>query len=518
MRPVMRELRTIGLWLEAPGSAFNPSEGIARVVCVILKELKKSGVQLVIALPKSAIPSFRNTCSDLDCEEILNARIVFVNDESFFVTLVTKAITRAKKLLFPLKTKVPSGMGIVSRRLGLAVCRKTALAALPVRTRVFLVSLRSDIRNRFRQCYQKLKTFSSVGANKIENAKEEAKWQTTLCELANREVDVDCWWVPNSVWHHAAGLDKAVITSVWDFVQLEYPEGFDVEGLEIRIKSLLEKSSATVSMSEYVREKHVVSGMSFPSFRSFSVNIPPSVFKGFHLKPTMSRQQACMEIEKYCAHRFSSSAAYHPYLVDFPFSSVDFIFAASNIRPYKNYLRLIQAFEYIVRRERRNLKLVVTGDLRSQPEVWNYLVQSGLTIDVVSLPRVPTSLLQCLFRGAKLTVMPSLFEGGFPLNFCESLAQETPIAMSAIPTVRELIPSGHFLDKTIFNPKSVSDMVKTILWCLDNSDEALKLQKTFFEDLKKNNWELAAKRYVDVFRFALENSKASSRVEKTILE
>jgi len=324
-------------------------------------------------------------------------------------------------------------------------------------------------------------------------------WRKNLAKIANSSSEVDVWWSPNPTWQGAVRLDGPLVTSVWDLVYLEHPESFDVGTIDSIVQKVLSRSSATISMSNYVREKHVVQGMKVPSDKAYAVQIPPVQSVPY----AGNRLQALREIEAYCNERFASPNEYNRYVVDFPFTEVDYIFAASNIRPYKNYVRLAQAFEHLVRRKRMNLKLVVTGSLSSDPALWSYLVKNGLTVDVISVPNLPSDMLARFFKGARLSVMPSLFEGGFPLTFSESVLEGVPMALSAIPTVRELIPIGAApINKTIFDPTSVTDMIRVMDWCLSNRDEALLLQQEFAKQLLLNTWESAAQKYLDVFTLA----------------
>ena len=60
-----------------------------------------------------------------------------------------------------------------------------------------------------------------------------------------------------------------------------------------------------------------------------------------------------------------------------------YMLVSSQVRPYKNYKRLLKAFDAVLRRHRRNIKLVVTGDLNSNEDLLLFLQERGLVFDVI---------------------------------------------------------------------------------------------------------------------------------------
>ena len=57
----------------------------------------------------------------------------------------------------------------------------------------------------------------------------------------------------------------------------------------------------------------------------------------------------------------------------------------------------------------------------------DHLVRAHLQTDVISVPGLPSDVHAAFFQLARLTVVPTMFEGGFPFPFCESLSVGTPV-------------------------------------------------------------------------------------------
>jgi glycosyltransferase involved in cell wall biosynthesis len=500
----MATIRTLGIWIETVGPEFNRTEGISRVATFLMEEFLRQGVSLMVACPTETVSHIHGTAADLG---------VLFGDGIRFVSV------RARDPL-PLRASRFLDRRITMARQDLELKRRQVFVQrLPLRKAHGL------LRTLRRRDWQKAADDVVVGGRVlarlvlklvagmiggplylaarpvIVRAWKGRDWRKHLA-MAASQVNVDCWWVANPTWIGARHLSaRNVVTSVWDLVHLESGEGFPPPDAQARVLEVLAGTSATVSMSEYVRSAHVVRGSGFPAQRAFAVPIP-LIEVGDPRGAPGSRTEALELVERYCCERFSSKASYDRYLCDFPFSRIDYILAASNIRPYKNYLRLVQAFERLIRRARRNLKLVVTGDLQSDPELWNYVVGSGLTVDVLSIRDVPSPILKVFFQGARIAVMPSLFEGGFPLTFSESVRMGTPIAMARIPTVTELVGPADPAAATLFDPLDVGDITRVLEWCLDHREEALAAQQPVYRQIRNRTWPLAARRYLEIFDLA----------------
>jgi glycosyltransferase involved in cell wall biosynthesis len=124
-------------------------------------------------------------------------------------------------------------------------------------------------------------------------------------------------------------------------------------------------------------------------------------------------------------------------------------------------------------------------------------VDLGIAAKVIALPGLPSDVHAALFLLARLTIVPTFFEGGFPFPFCESLSLGVPVVMSAIPVTRDVIPASlHPL--VLFDPYSVDEMAQRMDWALDHRDELLSLELPVDRALRRRTWDDVAAEYVDV--------------------
>ena len=216
-------------------------------------------------------------------------------------------------------------------------------------------------------------------------------------------------------------------------------------------------------------------------------------------------------IHLYCRLKHSQSTwtsrLPHGYVCDFPFDEVPYLFVSSQIRPNKNFFNLLKAYEFVLRRRYRNLKLVITGDLIAEGLGLKGLIhERGLDLDVVSLPNIPLDVHAAFYHLATLTIVPTLFEGGFPFQFSESMSVGTPVVMSDIAATRELLPDN-LVERMLFDPTDPHSMAARIEWALDNCAALFDLQKPFYEDMQTRTWDKVANEYLEVFREVAAGSR-----------
>jgi glycosyltransferase involved in cell wall biosynthesis len=179
-----------------------------------------------------------------------------------------------------------------------------------------------------------------------------------------------------------------------------------------------------------------------------------------------------------------------------------YLFYPTQVRPYKNVNILIESLS-ILRDRNIDIDLVLTGKPTDVSTVESSINRHKLNERVISLPTVKENELFSLYRYAAVATIPTLFEGGFPLQAMEALYIGTPLVLSDIPVVRERI---EFCGMTVencglelFDPNSPLECADAIQKVLVNREKALASQMNFKEKFLTYTWKDAAAKYYQLF-------------------
>jgi hypothetical protein len=129
----------------------------------------------------------------------------------------------------------------------------------------------------------------------------------------------------------------------------------------------------------------------------------------------------------------------------------------------------------------------------------DFINEHHLNSDVLSVYGLPRRVHAAYYACATLSVAPTLFEGGFPGPFSESLSVGTPVLLSDIPVVRELLPP-EILSVITFDPYNIDLMVEKIDWGIRNRNALFGIENDFFLTLKKRTWNDVIQDYINVFQ------------------
>lgn len=168
------------------------------------------------------------------------------------------------------------------------------------------------------------------------------------------------------------------------------------------------------------------------------------------------------------------------YVQGYDLSDVDYIFFPSQARPHKNIYNLVRAYEYLLRKKYVRVKLFLTCNLDTIPEIKQYIIQHRLQYDILSFYDVPINGLAALYHQAKLVVNPTLYEGGFPFTFGEGMSVGCPSVMSRIPQVCEMA-DRFALDDILFDPYNIDDIIEKIEYGLSNREELIEREMKMFK-------------------------------------
>lgn len=347
-----------------------------------------------------------------------------------------------------------------------------------------------------------LKEFKGLGMARRLYGRMRAQELRRLVDLINGRANVDAWLVPTLFWPEAGGIRAAKTVVVPDLVMIDAPVMFashvSTESFE-QLRDTLGCADRLICYSEHVKEMHIVRRFGVAADQVRVIAHAPVDLMATFRKPA----HAAFPVRRSAAGLLREYLAAHPetrhQLRGVPLHEVDYLFYASQIRPHKNVLTLVRAYERLLRHELVNVKLVITGDLMA-PEALReatFVWENRLQFDVISLPRVPADVLSALFACARLAVCPTLFEGGLPFTFSEALSVGTPVVMSRIPVVTERLRDEALNRIMLFDPYDAEDMCARMHWALAHREELLARQLPVFRSMAERRWEHVAGEYAE---------------------
>lgn len=167
----------------------------------------------------------------------------------------------------------------------------------------------------------------------------------------------------------------------------------------------------------------------------------------------------------------------------------DYILYTGAIQPRKNLKVLVEAFEIIKKRRSTPLKLVLASENAwLWQEFTKKIERSPNKEDIIVTGRFNFDDLGHLYRGAKIYVYPSLYDG-FGITPLEAMAAKVPVICANNSSLPEVAGDAALY----FDEKSPEDLALKIEQILD--DEKLKadlIERGLFQ-IKKFSWEKCAK-------------------------
>lgn len=307
--------------------------------------------------------------------------------------------------------------------------------------------------------------------------------------------DVCAWYCPTAFWPKFHDIDAPRLMCVPDVVLADFPVGFSsvggdrflstFESVELAIR----KGEHFVTYSQAVKWNTLVDRYSVAASKITVVPHAPNLLNrhveisGFPDVEATSRHY-CQTLLKGALQRSTNPG----YTATFQNGNVKFLFYASQIRPNKNVLMLLRAFEFLLRKRYFGRKLILTGDPWHMPEIGRFVVDHRLENDVIFLHGLSVSELAACYKLADLAVNPTLSEGGCPFTFTEALSVGTPVVMSRIPVAEEVLVDPKLQEVTFFDPFDWSDCAKRIEWAVTHRNELLQQQLDVYSMLCKRTW------------------------------
>ena len=173
-----------------------------------------------------------------------------------------------------------------------------------------------------------------------------------------------------------------------------------------------------------------------------------------------------------------------------------FVLYVGNIKPHKNLVRLIEAFDELRRGELEDLKLLIIGDEISKlPALRRAVHRHKLHKHVRFLGFLPDDQLAVLYRLASVFVFPSLYEG-FGLPPLEAMASGTPVVTSNVSSLPEVVGDAAVL----VDPYDVDSIVDGLRRVLTDPARAAEMRRKGLERAREFSWERSVAKTLQVYR------------------
>ena len=329
-----------------------------------------------------------------------------------------------------------------------------------------------------------------------------------LVRLVNERTDVDTWFVPSIFWPQVLNIRGTVAINAPDLVTQEFPSRFsntlNGENVIVRCREVLLKGRYFITYCEYVKEELLLKQYGKPDERVRAIpHVDNSMLPYIQIDPAVqktmgtARDLTMAYARSLLAHQ-KPIAASDVYSRMVRWDQVRYIFYASQLRPSKNILGLIKAYESLLRERFIPQKLFLTCDPEKMDEVIEYLEENSLQNDVVCFFNVSAQTLAALYACADLVVNPTLYEGGFPFTFGEGMSVGTPSLMSRIPQTQDVLePAG--LEEIMFDAHDWRDMADKMAYWLPRLDELYEKELPLYRELAKRTPDVVAADYLRAF-------------------
>jgi glycosyltransferase involved in cell wall biosynthesis len=187
-----------------------------------------------------------------------------------------------------------------------------------------------------------------------------------------------------------------------------------------------------------------------------------------------------------------------------------FALYVGNIKPHKNLVRLIEAFDELRQGDLEDLKLLIIGDQISRlPALRRAVHRHKLHKQVRFLGYVGDDQLAILYRLASVFVFPSLYEG-FGLPPLEAMASGTPVVTSNVSSLPEVVGDAAVL----VNPYDVDAIVDGLRRVLTDPVLAADMSRKGIERAREFSWERSVAKTWAVYQTIAGKASTAGETER----
>ena len=509
----------IGIYLGYGPKTILSKEGLGRYLANIINNLVLNGNEITIACPAWLLTSVEELLKDFQINETSVDFIVSHKTPILWNLYSWKTRDRKQKIkkeskfnklicnvmdYFLTITNIIKFLGIGLFIILLGVVMLPVVAFLGILYGILKVIVKIGKRGKFgavkavKKAIHYYSDINSVGNNVysyIYNIIFE-QVQKDLVNRINNSEKQDVWYSPSIFWDQFNKINCTKVINVPDLVTEEFPVqwgGYSDIVMSSKVcEKTIEEGQYFITYSQYVKDTLLIDkyGKDEANITVISHNIN-DLSNYITINSEMTKKLASTEVftTAYCETIMQTLAPHTshitPYISNFNFKDIKYIFYASQARPHKNLLNLVKAYEFLLRRKYVRVKLFLTCNLESDPEVLKYIREKRLQYDIIPFYNVSSKQLAALYHQAQLVVNPTLYEGGFPFTFGEGMSVGTPSVMSRIPQVEEFTTLFD-LEKYLFDPYNFNDIAEKIMYGLNNLEELKSKQSDLYNYLYEN--------------------------------
>ena len=296
--------------------------------------------------------------------------------------------------------------------------------------------------------------------------------QRAIGDLARR-VEANLYFGP--MYDAPEGNGTRSVTMIHDLAFLRFPgmlSGPLTEYTTRAAEHAARRSGTLISVSESVREE-IIAQYGLPSERVVVAH--PGVAPLFEERPSAD------ELE----HVVDKYAIGSPYVL-----------AVNLTNSRKNASRLFEAFRTLISRRPPPLTLVLAGGWSiSGANLWRMAYDAGIYENVAVTGYVARRELLCLYAGAKVMCMPSLYEG-FGMPLIEAMACGVPVVTSDRGAMREVTGGCAIL----VDPEDATSIAAGIRNALDDAQLRETCIRRGLERVKEFTWDRAVEQIGNVLQ------------------
>ena len=172
----------------------------------------------------------------------------------------------------------------------------------------------------------------------------------------------------------------------------------------------------------------------------------------------------------------------------------DYLLTVATLEPRKNLVTLLEALARLRARGFDGKLRLAGGPGVDAERIERTIEELRLGDAVERLGYVSADALPALYRGARVSVMPSLWEG-FGLPLLEAMASETPIVATDLPVHHE-VAGDAALYAPVLEPDALADAIERA-WNDASTREALITRGV--ERVKRFTWDASARRAMELY-------------------